>query len=77
MGRLNTRTFGRILIPGVAITILLVSTVSLATSNQEEITPEMIAAAEALLGLEYTGADRLEIIDGLTEYREDLSLIHI
>jgi len=71
MDRPNTRTFGRKVIPCVAITVLLVSTVSLATSNQEEITPEMIAAAEALLGLEYTGADRLEIIDGLTEYRED------
>jgi len=71
MTRSNRRTLERVLILGVAITVLLMSTVSLATSDEDEITSEMIAAAEALLGLEFSGADRLEIIDGLTEYRED------
>jgi len=71
MARSNTRRLRRILIPGIAITVLLVSTVSLATSNEDDITPEMIAAAEALLGLELSATDRAEIIDGLTEYRED------
>jgi Asp-tRNA(Asn)/Glu-tRNA(Gln) amidotransferase A subunit family amidase len=71
MTRSNRRTLERVLILGVAITVLLMSTVTVATSNEDEITSEMIAAAEALLGLEFSGADRLEIIDGLTEYRED------
>jgi len=70
MVRPNRRTLERVLILGVAITVLLMSTVSPATSYEDEITPEMIAAAEAILGLEYSGADRLEIIDGLAEYRE-------
>jgi len=45
MGRSNRRTLERVLILGVAITLLLMSTVSLATSNEDEIAPEMIAAA--------------------------------
>jgi hypothetical protein len=71
MARSNRRTLGRILIPVVVIAVLLMSTVSLAASNEDGITPEMIAAAEALLGLELSITDRVEIIDGLTEYRED------
>ncbi len=71
MNSSRTRTIGRILIPVVAITVLLGLTVRLAAASEEEITPEMIAAAEALLGLELSSADRVEIIDGLTEYRED------
>ena len=55
----------------VAISLIVcVAEISLA-SDDETITVEMIASAEALLGLEYGMEDRYEIIEGLTEYRDD------
>ena len=42
-----------------------------AAADEERITVDMIEAAEELFGLDLDVADRIEILDGLTEYRED------
>ena len=59
---------------GLPFAVLMVSIVLAAGSAapaDEEIAPEIIAVAEILLGLEYGPEDRIEIVDGLTEYRDD------
>ena len=45
--------------------------VSGTAADDEPITVDMIEAAEGLLGLELGPMDRIEILDGLTEYRDD------
>jgi len=67
----RARSLGRMLAMIIGIAACLCSSPGLAAPAQDPITPETIAAAETLFGLELGAADRTEIIEGLSEYRED------
>jgi len=51
--------------------LVLMCALAGAAADEERITVDMIEAAEELFGLDLDVADRIEILDGLTEYRED------
>jgi len=58
---------------GLALVLVLLAGVQLALASTEDepITLTMIEQAATLIGLDLTSADRLEIVSGLREYRED------
>ena len=68
---MRTRMLGRTMCLVAALAAASLAAVGAASPDEERITLEMIAAAEALLGLELSLGDRFEILDGLAEYRED------
>ena len=51
--------------------LALACTLTGTAADEEPITLDMIEAGEGLFGLDLDVADRIEILDGLTEYRED------
>jgi len=71
MNHRETRAPVRMLATVVGLIACTCSNVGLAVSTEDPITPETIAAAETLFGLELSTADRAEITDGLTDYRDD------
>jgi len=71
MNHRETRVSARMLATVVGLIACICSNVGLAVSTEDPITPKAIAAAETLFGLELSPSDRAEIIDGLTDYRDD------